>query len=47
MELKEGWNPESVLHTFCSVIVNHGRRRRRAGFGIKNGQKIDKRPYFR
>jgi hypothetical protein len=25
MELKEGWNPESVLHTLCcSVIVNYG-----------------------
>jgi len=22
MELKEGWNSESVLHTLCSVIVN-------------------------
>jgi hypothetical protein len=23
MELKEGWNPESVLHTLSSVIVNY------------------------
>ena len=23
MELKEGWNPEAVLHTLCSVIVNY------------------------
>jgi hypothetical protein len=33
VELKEGWNPESVLHTLCAFANGHGPSR----FGEQDG----------